>query len=92
MANELMVVYVTNNDVEARIVAGRLESEGIPALVQQEPAGSALGITVGLLGEVRVAVRAEDYDAALEVLDTDPNDPALPDELDDILYDDDPDQ
>ncbi|MFN8454834.1 MAG: DUF2007 domain-containing protein [Anaerolineae bacterium] len=42
--------------VEATIIAGRLESEGIPAVTQQEAVGAALGLTVGPLGSTRVLV------------------------------------
>src|SRR5688572_4879664 len=64
-----MVVYTTYNNAEAHIVAGRLQSEGVKAWVHQEPFGSAMGITVGQFGEVRVVVNAEDYDTALAILD-----------------------
>ena len=83
MFEDLRRVYVTNSDFDARVVAGRLESEGIAVLVQQEPAGSALGITVGLLGEVKVAVRTEDYERALAILDDIPDEALLPDGQDD---------
>jgi hypothetical protein len=40
----------------AQILAGRLESEGIPVRVWQEGAGQALGLTVGMLGTGHVMV------------------------------------
>jgi len=80
-----MVVYTAYNAPEAHIVAGRLESEGIPALVHQMPGAGAIGVTIGRLGEVTVLVRAEDYGKALVILE--PDDPdALPDSTDDIRY------
>jgi hypothetical protein len=79
-----MVVYTTYNAPEAHIVAGRLQSEGVKAWVHQEPFGSAMGITFGQLGEVRVVVNAEDYDTALAILN-EPIDPLLSDEDDDLL-------
>lgn len=69
-----MVIYTTYNLPEAHIVAGRLDSEGIPAFVSQEPAGSAIGITYGRLGEVRVAVNAADYEQALAILEGEASD------------------
>ena len=84
-----MVVYTTNNSTEAHIVAGRLQSEGIGAWVHQEPFGSAMGITVGMLGEVRVLVSAQEYDHAIAVLDDDA--PELPDDIDQIIFDEDED-
>ncbi|MCA9910067.1 MAG: DUF2007 domain-containing protein [Anaerolineae bacterium] len=56
--------------MEAHVVAGRLKSEGIDSWIQQEPGGSAFGITVGILGEVRLLVREEDFEQARRVLDT----------------------
>lgn len=86
--NEFMVVYVAGSDPEAHIVAGRLQSEGIQSWVHQEPVGSAYGITVGPLGEVRVLVRSDDYQRALAILEQDPDaDTLLPDT--DIVNEDD---
>jgi hypothetical protein len=55
----------------ATIVAGRLQSEGIPARAWQEGAGQALGLTVGLLGTGYVAVPEEYAAQAREILNTD---------------------
>jgi hypothetical protein len=66
---EWRVVLTTDNLTEAHIVAGRLQNEGIPAWVHQQPGASAFGITVGILGEVNVVVDAKDYDHALAVLE-----------------------
>ncbi len=77
-----MVVYVAYSEPEAYIVAGRLENEGIHALVHQEPVGRAYGITIGPLGEVKVLVNPDDYDRALTILDVDEFDDA--DESDDM--------
>ena len=84
-----MVAYITHNLPEAHIIAGRLQSEGIGAWVHQEPFGSALGITVGSLGEVRVLVDEADYEHALAILESEP--PALPDDVDQMIFEDDPD-
>jgi hypothetical protein len=75
--HEFIVVYSAFNVTEAHIVAGRLQSEGIRAWVHQEPAGSALGINVGILGEVRVLVRDDDYEAAIRILEDDDTQPLL---------------
>lgn len=88
---DLMVVLITYNLGEAYIVAGRLEANDIPTTVVQEPAGSALGINIGSLGEIRLVVRAVDYDRALSILDDDVQ--LLEEDLDRVIYeDDDPDQ
>jgi hypothetical protein len=62
------VVAVANGQPEAAIIRGRLEAEGIAARVQQEPAGAVIGLTVGLLGQVKVLVPEPLVDSALEVL------------------------
>lgn len=85
---EWMVVYITYNFLEAQIVAGRLESEGIQALVYQEPGANAIGIRIGRMGEVKVLVRADDYDTAEAILFPDEPD-ILPDDTDRIIFDDD---
>lgn len=85
---EWMIVYITYNFLEAQIVAGRLESEGIQALVHQEAGASAIGIRIGRMGEVKVLVRPVDYDAAEAILFPDVPD-ALPDDVDRIIFDDD---
>lgn len=64
-----MVVHIAHSEPEAYIVAGRLQSEGIPTFVHQEPVGKAYGLSVGPLGEVKVLVRPEDFDQALAILD-----------------------
>ncbi len=80
-----MVVYTAYNLSEAHIVAGRLEVEGIRALVHRQVGAGAIGITFGKLGEVSVVVRASDYEQALAILD--PDEPeSLPDSTDDIIY------
>ena len=42
--------------MEAYIIKGRLESEGIPALLSYESAGLVFGITVDGLAEARILV------------------------------------
>lgn len=72
-------MYVTYSEQEAYIVAGRLQHEDIPAMVHKEAGAAALGIHIGALGEVKVLVRAEDYDDAIAILD-----PEQPDSLPDL--------
>ena len=90
-----MVVFETSYESEAYVVAGRLNVEGIRAVIHRQPGAAALGITIGMLGAITVLVRPENYDRALALLE-----PEYPDELpnstDDVTYlgieDDDPDQ
>jgi hypothetical protein len=57
MADKSKLVSVfSGNYLQAQIVKGRLESEGVPALLRYEGAGLIYGITVDGLGEARVMV------------------------------------
>ncbi len=84
-----MIVYVAGSEPEAYIVVGRLENEGIAAFVSQEPAGRAYGISIGEMGDVKVIVRASDYERAKAILEEDVEDEE--DDEDDDLYEDDDD-
>ena len=53
--SKLVSVY-SGNYLQAQIVKGRLESEGIPAMLRYEGAGLIYGVTVDGLGEARVMV------------------------------------
>ncbi len=82
---EWRIVFETHNSAEAHVIAGRLDASNIPAIVQQEASGRALGITVGRLGEVKVLVRPEDYERAMSILEPDELD-ELPDSTGTIIY------
>ena len=64
---ELVTVY-TARQMEAQILKGRLESEGIPALLSYESAGLVYGLTVNGLGEVRILVPKHLANEAKEIL------------------------
>lgn len=66
-----VVVEKTSGITVAEIIAGRLQSEGIPARAWQEGAGEALGLIVGLLGTGHVVVPEEFADRARAILDAD---------------------
>jgi hypothetical protein len=55
-ANGQLVTIRTAKYLEAQIMKGRLESEGIPVLLSYESAGLIYGITVDGLGEVKIMV------------------------------------
>jgi hypothetical protein len=61
-------VGVNLNPGEAMVIKGRLESEEIPTVVQQEALGSFLGLTVGALGSAHVLVPEPLVDRALAIL------------------------
>jgi hypothetical protein len=73
-----MVVATASGIAEAAIIAGRLESLGIPAYIDRESLGAVLGLTVGI-GQARVVVPQQFYEAALAVLEPDPDIPWLGD-------------
>ena len=52
----LITVYVASGQPEAQIIKGRLEIEGIPAMLRYESAGIVYGLTIDGLGQVEVQV------------------------------------
>ncbi|MBE0431642.1 MAG: DUF2007 domain-containing protein [Dehalococcoidia bacterium] len=64
---QLVTVYTTTYPA-AHIIKGRLESEGIPALLSYESAGLVYGITVDGLGEAKVMVPESLAEQAREIL------------------------
>ncbi|MDQ3248017.1 MAG: DUF2007 domain-containing protein [Chloroflexota bacterium] len=67
---EPVVVWEAVNAMEAQIVKGRLESEGIPAIVRGEVLGALYGLTTGTLAATDVLVPAPLAAKALEILNT----------------------
>lgn len=63
-----VAVYITHNLPEAHIVVGNLRAHDIPAMLHQEAGATALGITLGNLGEIKVLVSPQDYDEAAALL------------------------
>ena len=63
-----MVSVCTTRYMEAQVIKGRLESEGIPALLSYESAGLVYGITVDGLGEVKIMVPKPLAEKAKELL------------------------
>jgi hypothetical protein len=61
-------VYVAHGLLRAEVVKGRLESEGIPAILQFDSGSHVFGLTVDGLGEVRVLVPAPLAELARQVL------------------------
>ena len=66
---ELVVVFVSNGRYAAEIAKGKLESEGIQAMLKYEAVSSVFPVTVDGLGEVKVLVRAEDEKQARKILE-----------------------
>jgi hypothetical protein len=54
---------------QAEIIKGRLESSGIPVLLDYESAGPVYGLTIDGLGEVRIFVAEEQAEDAKKLLE-----------------------
>ena len=67
---EPVVVWEAANRMEAQIVRGRLESEGIPAIIQGEAVGTIYGLTTGKLARTVVLAPAPLADKARQILET----------------------
>ena len=70
MSSEKQLVTVrVARQIEAQIIKGRLESEGIPVLLSYESAGLVYGLTVDGIGEVRIMVPKRLAEQAKEILE-----------------------
>ena len=67
-AREQLVSVYTARYMEAQIIKGRLESEGIPVLLSYESAGLIYGLTIDGLGEVKIMVPKRLAEEAKEIL------------------------
>ena len=59
-----IAIYITNSLQEAHIMAGKLKAHEVPCHIHQEPGATALGITLGNLGEIKILVTPDDYERA----------------------------
>ena len=67
--NEWVVIDNVSGDLQAEILRGLLEAQGIPVLLSRESAGRAIGLSIGPLGEVFILVKAENLQDAQRILD-----------------------
>lgn len=67
-SQEPVVVWEAAHLMEAQVVKGRLESEGIPAFIRSEAAGVIYGITAGSLARADVLVPGPLADKAVAIL------------------------
>ncbi len=68
---EPVEVWEAPNRLEAEIVKGRLESEGIPAIIAGESAANVFGFATGELARASVLVPAPLVEKALAILQID---------------------
>lgn len=57
-----------SGSIDAEIIRGLLESQGINVILSQEGAGRAIGLTVGPMGETQVLVPKNQLGKAKEIL------------------------
>ena len=66
---DLVIIFRTHSDVEASIVRGLLEANGVPSVVTSDVPRNIFPLTVNGLGEVRISVRDHDADEARRIID-----------------------
>src|SRR5215470_12840536 len=66
---DLVVIFRTQSDVEASIVRGLLEANGIPSVVASDVPHNVFPLNVAELGEVRVSVRSDDAEEARHIIE-----------------------
>lgn len=74
-SGEPVEVYVAAHEMEAQVIKGYLESNGIPVVLLSEAIGPTLAVAVGPLAEVRVMVPAPLAERAQELLAMEPEQP-----------------
>ena len=65
---KLVSVYATAGQLEAEMIKGFLEAQGIEAILNQESLGRTMGLSAGPLGRVQVLVRESQSAEARELL------------------------
>ena len=72
---KLEKVYTASGQIQAHVIKGRLESEGILVLLRYDSGSTVFGFTVDGLGEVEVLVPQEEAARARQILSR-PQEPA----------------
>jgi len=65
---DLVEIYVAMGEAEAQVIKSLLESYGIPSVFRSQAALSTYVFAVDGMGQVSVLVRAEDAEAARELV------------------------
>ncbi|MEN8172763.1 MAG: DUF2007 domain-containing protein [Chloroflexota bacterium] len=63
-----VVVTTISGEMQAELMRGLLEAQGVPVLLVQESAGRTFGITNSPLGEVEILVAENRVEDAREVI------------------------
>jgi ribonuclease-3 len=67
---DLVVIFRTQSDVEASIVRGLLESQGVPSVLASDIPHSIFPLAIDGLGEVRISVHPDDAADARRIIDS----------------------
>jgi ribonuclease-3 len=68
--SELVTIFRTHSNVEATIVRGLLEANGVPTVTSSPVTHSVFPFTVNELAEVKISVRPEDADDARRIIES----------------------
>jgi ribonuclease III len=68
--SDLVTIFRTQSAVEASIVRGLLEANGVISIVSSPVTHAVFPLTVNELGEVRIAVHSEEADEARRIIDS----------------------
>ncbi len=66
--DEWTVVLTTYNPAQAAILEGLLKAQGVEVQVLQEPAARALGLYMGKMGAIRLAVPPQQAEEARHIV------------------------
>jgi len=69
---QLKEIRVCDGYLQAQVIKGKLETAGIPVLLEYESLGLVIGLTTDGLGQVKVLVPADREDEALYLLEEPP--------------------
>src|SRR5262245_26790371 len=68
--SELVTIFTTHSEVEATIVRGLLEANGVMAVTSSAVTRSVFPFTVNELAEVRLAVHRDEADEARRIIES----------------------
>lgn len=68
MHEEWEVIEEVAGAMQAEVVRGFLEAQGVPTVLSQEGAGSVYAMTVGVLGRVQILVPPDQVARARQIL------------------------
>jgi hypothetical protein len=66
---KLIQVYSTEGQLEAEMIKGFLEAQGMKVVLSQESIGRTYGLTAGRLGQVKILVPESQTEEAISILE-----------------------